>query len=77
VIGMDGKFDNLSQIQYVEASMFNTGSKFVGEVAKKMMEYEGQPGSNDGTGLLQTVCSLKVRELYENLTGAKIAAEVK
>eukprot|EP00285_Hemiselmis_virescens_P019168 CAMPEP_0173391222 /NCGR_PEP_ID=MMETSP1356-20130122/17845_1 /TAXON_ID=77927 ORGANISM="Hemiselmis virescens, Strain PCC157" /NCGR_SAMPLE_ID=MMETSP1356 /ASSEMBLY_ACC=CAM_ASM_000847 /LENGTH=451 /DNA_ID=CAMNT_0014348799 /DNA_START=26 /DNA_END=1381 /DNA_ORIENTATION=+ len=75
VLGMDGKFDKLDQLVYVEKALSNTGSKFFGEVTQKMMAYEGQPGSNDGTGLLQTVCSLKVREIYENLTGKKIEAE--
>jgi len=39
-----------------------------------MMEYEGQPGSNDGTGFLQTIVSLKVREIYEAITKTKVAA---
>lgn len=76
VISMDGKFDKLDQLVYVEKALSNTGSKFFGEVTQKMMEYDGQPGSNDGTGLLQTITSLKVREIYENLTGAKVAAGV-
>jgi phosphoribulokinase len=74
VVSVDGKFDKLSQLEYVEKAFCNTGSKNFGEVTKKMMEYDGQPGSNDGTGLLQTIASLKVREIYENLTGAKVKA---
>lgn len=45
------------------------------QVTQKMLAYEGQPGSNDGTGLLQTICSLKVREIYEALSGEKVEAE--
>jgi phosphoribulokinase len=62
------------QLEYIEKAFCNTGSKNFGEVTQKMLEYDGQPGSNDGTGLLQTIASLKVREIYENLTGAKVKA---
>jgi len=30
-----------------------------------MLKYQNGPGSNNGTGLFQTLCGLKVRELYE------------
>ena len=39
---------------------------------EKMLAYEGQPGSNDGTGLLQTVCACKVREIYEHIAKVKV-----
>ena len=52
----------------------DAGSKSAGEATTKMLEYEGQPGSNDGTGFLQTITALKVREIYEAMTGAKVAA---
>jgi len=77
VLGMDGSFSKLDEIIYVEKQLSGTGSKFFGEVTQKMLAYEGQPGNNDGTGLLQTICALKVREIYENLTGEKVAAEKK
>jgi phosphoribulokinase len=77
VLGMDGKFDQLDQIAYVEKALQNTGAKYANEVSEKMLAYEGQPGSNDGTGLLQTVCSLKVREIYEALSGKKVEAAAK
>jgi len=74
VLGMDGKFDKVEELVYVEKMLSNTGAKTAGEVTSKMLAYEGQPGNNDGTGLLQTICSLKVREMYEELTGAKVKA---
>lgn len=77
VIGLDGKFEKIDEMVYVEKQLTNTGSKFFGEVTQKMLAYAGQPGSNDGTGLLQTICSLKVREIYEALSGNKVAAEEK
>ena len=109
---MDGKFDKLEEMVYVEKMFQGSGSKFFGEVStfspsrlqgfdlptplqglslgsnlharvfgkvlrsnvqpleqvtQKMVEYDGQPGSNDGTGLLQTICSLKVRTKTPNL----------
>lgn len=45
-----------------------------GEATEKMCGYEGQPGSNDGTGFFQTITALKCREIYEALSGAKVAA---
>jgi len=75
VIGMDGKFDKLEEMVYVEKMFQGSGSKFFGEVTQKMVEYDGQPGSNDGTGLLQTICSLKVREIYETIAKVTVPAE--
>eukprot|EP00288_Rhodomonas_lens_P000611 CAMPEP_0177719678 /NCGR_PEP_ID=MMETSP0484_2-20121128/16232_1 /TAXON_ID=354590 /ORGANISM="Rhodomonas lens, Strain RHODO" /LENGTH=434 /DNA_ID=CAMNT_0019231913 /DNA_START=21 /DNA_END=1325 /DNA_ORIENTATION=- len=77
VIGMDGNFDKLSELVYVEKAFSETGSKFFGEVTQKMVEYDGQPGSSDGTGLFQTICSLKVREIYEKISKVKVPADEK
>ena len=74
VVGMDGKYDDIKEMNYVEKMFYNTGAKKDGEVTEKMVQYEGQPGSNDGTGLLQTICSLKVREIYEAISKVKVAA---
>merc|ERR1711966_10469 len=74
VVGMDGKYDDIKEMNYVEKMFSNTGAKKDGEVTDKMVQYEGQPGSNDGTGLLQTICSLKVREIYEAIAKVKVAA---
>nr|AAX13960.1 chloroplast phosphoribulokinase [Guillardia theta] len=75
VIGMDGKYDKIDEMMYVEKQFASTGSKFVGEITKKMLEYEGQPGSNDGTGFLQTITALKVREVYEGIAKVKVPAQ--
>merc|ERR1711966_269835 len=68
VIGMDGNFDKLSELLYVEKAFSETGAKKLGEVTEEMVQYDGQPGSTDGTGLFQTICSLKVREIYEKIS---------
>jgi len=74
VVGFDGKYDNIADMAKVEKMFSDSASKTAGEATQKMMAYEGQPGSNDGTGFLQTICALKVREVYEAMTGAKVAA---
>jgi len=74
VVGFDGKYDKISEMASIEKMFADSAAKKAGEATEKMMEYEGQPGSNDGTGFLQTICALKVREIYETMTGAKVAA---
>jgi len=74
VVGFDGKYGKISDMSKIEKMFSESGTKSAGEATQKMMEYDGQPGSNDGTGFLQTLCALKVREIYEAYTGAKVAA---
>lgn len=73
-IGMDGKYAKISEMDKLEKMIADSAAKSAGEATQKMMEYEGQPGSNDGTGFLQTIVSLKVREIYEAITKTKVAA---
>lgn len=74
VVGFDGKYNSIKEMSSIEKAFLDNGSKSAGEATQKMAEYEGQPGSNDGTGFLQTLCALKVREVYEAYTGSKVAA---
>jgi phosphoribulokinase len=37
-----------------------------------MLKYQNGPGSNNGTGLFQTLCGLKVRELYERISEKEV-----
>jgi phosphoribulokinase len=74
VLGMDGKYNNIKEMSKIEAAISDAAAKSAGEATSKMAAYEGQPGSNDGTGFLQTICALKVREVYEALSGSKVAA---
>jgi phosphoribulokinase len=73
-IGMDGMYAKISEMAKVEKYLMDSATKSSGEATQKMTQYEGQPGSNDGTGFLQTICSLKVREIYESLSNSKVAA---
>ena len=64
---MDGQFDKLEELIYVESHLSNTSAKFYGEITQQMLKNSHFPGSNNGTGLFQTICGLKLREVYENI----------
>ena len=74
---MDGQFDKLEELIYVESHLSNTSTKFYGEVTQQMLKNADFPGSNNGTGLFQTMVGLKLRETYERIIakrGATVAA---
>lgn len=68
VLEMDGAFDKLEELIYMESHLSNTSSKFYGEMTQQMLKNGSFPGSNNGTGLFQTIVGLKVREAYERIT---------
>jgi phosphoribulokinase len=68
VIEMDGKVDNLDEMVYVESHLCNSGTKYFGELSEQIVKNKDSPGSENGTGLFQTVCSFKIREAYEALS---------
>jgi len=72
VLEMDGQFDKLEELIYVESHLSNTSSKYYGEITTNMMQMAAAPGSNNGTGLFQCIVGLKVRDLYEQMTGAEV-----
>merc|ERR1712187_549448 len=67
VIEMDGKVDALEELIYVESALSSSGTKFYGELTEQMLKNKDAPGSENGTGLFQTLASLKIREAYETL----------
>lgn len=71
---MDGQFDRLDELIYVESHLSNLSTKFYGEVTQQMLKHSEFPGSNNGTGLFQTITGLKIRDLYEQITTAKVSA---
>jgi len=73
VLEMDGQFDKLEELIYVESHLSNTSSKFYGEITQQMLKNSSFPGSNNGTGLFQTIVGLKVRDVYERLTSKTVA----
>merc|ERR1712151_824579 len=46
---------------------------FYGEITQQMLKNTAFPGSNNGTGLFQTLIGLKVREVYEKMTSKTVA----
>jgi len=75
VLEMDGNFDNIQELVYVESNIGNSNSRFYGEVTQAMLSLADSPGSNNGTGLMQTLAAFAIRELYNKKTAsAKLAA---
>ena len=60
---MDGQFDKLEELIYVESHLSNTSAKFYGEITQQMLKNSQFPGSTNGTGLFQTIVGLKIREV--------------
>jgi phosphoribulokinase len=77
VVEMDGNFDNIQELVYVESAMSNTKTKFFGEMTQAMLGLADAPGSNNGTGLMQTLAAFAIRDLYEKKTAQanKVKAE--
>merc|ERR1712051_1022307 len=75
VVTMDGTFDNIQELVYVESNLGNANSKFYGEVTQAMLSLADLPGSNNGTGLMQTLAAFAIRELYnKKAASAKLVA---
>jgi len=65
---MDGKVDDLEELVYVESQLCNAGTKYYGELTEQMVKNGEAPGSDNGTGLFQTICSFKIREAFEAIS---------
>jgi phosphoribulokinase len=69
VVEVDGQFDRLQEVHYVEKYLSNTGAKFHGELTAQLVKMGDSPGEKDGTGFFQTLTAFKIRELYEQWAG--------
>ncbi|CAN4076326.1 unnamed protein product [Withania somnifera] len=76
VLEMDGQFDRLDELIYVESHLSNLSTKFYGEVTQQMLKHADFPGSNNGTGFFQTIIGLKIRDLYEQIVASRAGAPV-
>ncbi len=78
VLEVDGYFDKLEEMIYIESHLSKTATKFYGEMTELLLKHPDAPGANDGTGLFQVLVGLKMRETYELLTKeeTKAAARV-
>ncbi|BAZ44387.1 phosphoribulokinase [Chondrocystis sp. NIES-4102] len=68
VLEVDGQFDNLEEMIYIESHLSNTSTGHYGEMTELLLKHKDYPGSNNGTGLFQVLVGLKMRETYEKLT---------
>jgi phosphoribulokinase len=78
VLEIDGQFDNLEEIIYIESHLSKTGTKYYGEMTELLLKHKDYPGSQNGSGLFQVLVGLKMRESYELIMSgeAKVAAKV-
>lgn len=78
VLEVDGQFDKLEEVTYIESHLSNTSTNYQGEMTHLLLQHREYPGSNNGTGLFQVLTGLKMRATYERLTTkeAKVAARV-
>lgn len=71
ILEVDGQFDRLEEMIYLESHLSNTSTKFYGEMTELLLQHKDYPGSTNGTGLFQVLVGLKMRTAYERLMGAE------
>ncbi|MEM9246860.1 MAG: phosphoribulokinase, partial [Cyanobacteria bacterium P01_F01_bin.153] len=77
ILEVDGQFENLDELIYVEQHLSNLSTKYSGEMTELLIKHREYPGSNNGSGLFQVLTGLKMRSTYERLTQTeKVAAVV-
>jgi len=78
VLEVDGQFDKLEEVIYIEQHLSNISTKYNGEMTELLLKHRDYPGSANGTGLFQVLTGLKMRATYQRLTTqeAKVAAKV-
>jgi phosphoribulokinase len=68
VLEVDGQFDRLEEVIYIESHLSKTSTKYPGELTELLLKHREYPGSANGTGLFQVLTGLKMRATYERLT---------
>merc|ERR1711920_227587 len=71
VLEMDGEIDmdNMAeQVAEIESNLEGLNGKSATELTDAMVKLKSSPGSQNGTGLLQAVIAMKIREIYEKLS---------
>lgn len=76
VLEVDGQFEKLDEVIYIEGHLSNTSTKFEGEMTELLLKHRDYPGSNNGSGLFQVIAGLKMRATYEKLTATKTSETV-
>ena len=68
ILEVDGQFDKLEEVIYIEQHLSLTSAKYSGEVTELLLKHREYPGSSNGTGLFQVITGLKMRATYERIT---------
>jgi phosphoribulokinase len=68
ILEVDGEFDNLEEVIYIESHLSNTSTKYYGEMTELLLKHKDYPGSTNGSGLFQVLVGLKMREAYQRIT---------
>ncbi|MEM9007695.1 MAG: phosphoribulokinase [Cyanobacteria bacterium P01_F01_bin.86] len=68
VLEIDGQFERLEELIYIESHLSNTSTKYYGEMTELLLKHREYPGSKNGSGLFQVLVGLKMRSTYEQLT---------
>lgn len=71
ILEVDGQFDNLEEVIYIESHLSKTSTKHYGEMTELLLQHKDYPGSSNGSGLFQVLVGLKMREAYERLTSGQ------
>ncbi len=71
ILEVDGQFDNLEEVIYIESHLSKTSTKHYGEMTELLLQHKDYPGSTNGSGLFQVLVGLKMREAYERLTSSQ------
>ncbi len=72
ILEVDGQFDNLEEMIYIEGHLSKTDTKYYGEMSHLLLQHKDYPGSANGTGLFQVLTGLKMRSAYERLTSKEM-----
>eukprot|EP00178_Gracilaria_changii_P020284 TRINITY_DN588_c0_g1_i1.p1 TRINITY_DN588_c0_g1~~TRINITY_DN588_c0_g1_i1.p1 ORF type:complete len:431 (-),score=106.67 TRINITY_DN588_c0_g1_i1:198-1490(-) len=73
VFEVDGGFEKLEEMVYVETHIERAGTKFFGEITQSLLRNPTAPGSTNGTGLVQVLMAMMMRNVYEKITGRSVA----
>lgn len=77
ILEVDGQFDKLEEMIYIEKHLSNLSTKYTGEMTELLLQHRDYPGSTNGTGLFQVLTGLKMRATYERLIAPqKVTATV-
>lgn len=77
VLELDGQFDNLEEVIYIENHLSSVSTKTYGELTELLRKNPDYPGSRNGSGLFQVIVGLKLRAVYDSIiTGVEQLAAV-